>query len=899
MSTYHLKSVFRPKSVAVVGGATRPRSIGRALVGNLVHGGFAGPLALVNPNAQPVDGIQTVARLKQLGWAPDLVLIATPAAVVPRIAAEAADCGAGAVAVLTAAMGHGRGSPMAQLHAIGRERGLRILGPNCLGVINPHMQLNASLARHSPQAGDIALISQSGAISAGLVEWSLGRSIGFSSVVSLGDALDVDFGDLLDYFATDPKTRAILLYVEAIHDARKFMSAARAAARIKPVVVMKARQQGYVLSDNGHEPQIGDDAVYDAAFRRAGLLRVHSLDELFAAAETLGRLHAVPGRRLGVLTNGGGVGALSADRLVALGGSLADLSSATVARLDSRLPVGWSRTNPVDLLTDIDAERYADTLGVLLDDADNDALLAVNVPTVLSSSVESAQALIDAWKARPTPRKPVLAVWLGNDPAATGLLNAAGIPNYPNESDAVDGFMHLVRHHEAQVALMETPPSLPRDFVVDAASARAVVEDALAAGQRWLDPLSVHRLLTAYGIPLAPLALARDPDEAAELARAHFAGGNAVVVKLASTDIAHKSDVDGVRLNLTGEIAVRDAATAILARAHARRPDARIDGVLVQPMVVRPKARELVAGLIDDPVFGPVVSFGRGGTAADVINDRALALPPLDLRLARELIERTRVSRILKAYRDVPAADERAIELVLVKLAQLAADLPEVRELDINPLLADREGVIAVDARVRVGKIKRLHKGRSHPRFSILPYPQEWERSIDLSDGRHAFVWPVRPEDEDLFRAFFEHVTQDDLRLRFFRAMRHFSHEFIARLTQLDYARSIALLAIEPASGEMLGAVRLHADADYDKGEYGVLVRSDLKGLGIGWQLMSIMIECAQWLGLNQVEGQVLRENGPMLAMCEQLGFKVRSDPDDLTVALVTLDLHQSSIKPA
>jgi acetyltransferase len=298
-------------------------------------------------------------------------------------------------------------------------------------------------------------------------------------------------------------------------------------------------------------------------------------------------------------------------------------------------------------------------------------------------------------------------------------------------------------------------------------------------------------------------------------------------------------------------------------------------------------------------VFGPVVSFGRGGTAADVINDRALALPPLDLRLARELIERTRVSRILKAYRDVPAADERAIELVLVKLAQLAADLPEVRELDINPLLADREGVIAVDARVRVGKIKRLHKGRSHPRFSILPYPQEWERSIDLSDGRHAFVRPVRPEDEDLFRAFFEHVTQDDLRLRFFRAMRHFSHEFIARLTQLDYARSIALLAIDPASGEMLGAVRLHADADYDKGEYGVLVRSDLKGLGIGWQLMSIMIECAQWLGLNQVEGQVLRENGPMLAMCEQLGFKVRSDPDDLTVALVTLDLHQSSIKPA
>jgi acetyltransferase len=368
-----------------------------------------------------------------------------------------------------------------------------------------------------------------------------------------------------------------------------------------------------------------------------------------------------------------------------------------------------------------------------------------------------------------------------------------------------------------------------------------------------------------------------------------LADGLAVAVKIHSADIPHKSDVDGVRLNLVNAQAVQDAAEVILARARAARPYARIDGVLVQPTLLRPKARELIAGIADDPTFGPVIVFGRGGTAVEVIDDKALALPPLDLRLAHELIGRTRVSRILKAYRDVPAADERAVAMVLVKLAQLAADLPEIRELDINPLLADRDGVIAVDARVAVAPSRRLHKGRGHPRFAIFPYPKEWERRIALNDGGTALMRPVRPEDDALFRSFFARVTDEDLRLRFFQAVKHFSHEFIARLTQLDYARSIALVAIEPKTGDMLGAVRLHADADYDRGEYGILIRSDLKGHGIGWQLMRIMIEYASWLGLNVVEGQVLRENRTMLAMCEHLGFKATPDPEDATLMDVVL----------
>ncbi len=895
MSTYRLDSIFRPRAVAVVGSQSRPRSVGRAVVENLLASGFSGPIGLVNKHPSPMDGVATVRHLHELPWTPDLVVIATPAATVPQLAAEAAAKGAAAVVVLTAAMGSGPGSPAAQLEALTREKGLRVLGPNCLGVIAPHARLNASLASRFPKAGDLALISQSGAISGGLVEWSMSQPVGFSAVVSLGDALDVDFADLLDYFATDSRTRAILLYVEAIRDARKFMSAARAAARTKPVVVVKSGHGGspqVTPAGSTHTQNLArPNAVYGAAFRRAGLLRVRSLHELFAAARTLGQVRPFQGRRLAILTNGGGVGALSVDHLYEQGGTLATLSEATRDALDRILPVGWSRTNPVDLLTDIDADRYAATIDALLADPGNDALLAVNVPTVLSSSSEAAHAVTRVLSQRPGhgTRKPVFTVWLGNDPQAEAVLDAAQVPRYPNESDAVAGFMHLVRHREVQAALMETPPSLPEDFSPDVALARTLVDSALDAGQTGLDPLATTQLLAAYGIPMAPLWRADDADDAARIAAPLLAEGATVAVKILSPDIPHKSDVDGVRLNLANANAVREAAAGILQRARERRPEARIEGVLVQPTVLRPKARELIAGIADDPVFGPVIAFGRGGTAVEVINDQAVALPPLDLRLAHELIARTRVSRVLKAYRDVPAADERAVALVLVKLAQLAADIPEIQQLDINPLLADREGVVAVDARIAVARGRALHKGRGHPRFAIFPYPKEWERTIELADGQPALVRPVRPEDDAMFREFFTHVTDEDLRLRFFQSVRHFSHEFIARLTQLDYARSIALVAIHPQTHEMLGAVRLHADANYEKGEYGILVRSDLKGHGIGWKLMQIMIEYARWLGLKVIEGQVLRENRTMLAMCESLGFTVKLDPDDPTLMNVSL----------
>ena len=903
MSTYHLQAVFRPQSVAVIGGSPRERSAGRAVMRNLRGTGFPGKVAWINPRYSEIDGIRTVKRLKDLDWVPELVVITAPASIVPQVVATAAERGVSAAIILTANLGEGPGSLAAQVEAAARPKGLRILGPHCLGVIAPHARLNASIAAHFPQAGDLALISESSAIAAALVEWGVARSVGFSAVVSLGDTLDVDFGDLLDYFATDYRTRAILLYVEHIRDARKFMSAARAAARAKPVVVVKSGRHIRINPDADTHVQAlaSADAVYGAAFNRAGLLRVSALDELFTAAETLGRLGTFPGRRLAILSNGGGVGRLAVDQLLALRGSLAELSPATVAQLDTVLPQGWSRSNPVDIVVDADGERYAAAIEALMSDTENDAVLVVNVPTAFTSSADAAQALTRTLGLRPRHHrdKPVFAVWLGNDDRATATLNAARVPTYPTEAEAVRGFQHLVRYRDAQAALMETPPSLPEDFVVDTAGARALVEAALAAGQQWLDPIAAHQLLSAYGIPSAPVMQARDAHEAMDLAQPLLEQGATVAIKVFSADIPHKSDVDGVRLNLGTLQSVHAAATSIIARAHEKRPDARIEGVLVQPTIVRPKARELIAGIADDPTFGPVIVFGRGGTAVEVIDDKAIALPPLDLRLSHELIGRTRVSRILKAYRDVPAADERAVALILVKLAQLAADIPEIRALDINPLLADRDGVIALDARVAIAPSRKLHKGRGHPRFAVFPYPKEWERSIPLAEGATAFVRPVRPEDDALFRAFFARVTDDDLRLRFFQSVKHFSHEFIARLTQLDYARSIALVAIDPRSGDMLGAVRLHADADYDRGEYGILIRSDLKGHGIGWRLMTIMIEYAQWLGLNIIEGQVLRENSTMLAMCQSLGFKTRLDPDDPTVMVVTLPVQDVQVPQA
>jgi acetyltransferase len=676
----------------------------------------------------------------------------------------------------------------------------------------------------------------------------------------------------------DRATRAILLYVESIGDARKFMSAARAAARAKPVLVVKSGRQALgakaALTHTG--ALAGSDAVYDAAFRRAGLLRVLDLDELFAAAETLGHLTSISGSRLAILTNGGGIGVLAVDRLADLGGQLAGISPPAMARLDAVLPPIWSRANPIDIAGDADEARYAAALEPLLDDGENDAVLVMNVPTALASAAVAAKSIVAVTERHRQNRvaaKPVFAMGIGGGGSSPAAFAAAGIPSYATESSAIAGFMHLVRYRETRDLLMATPPSMPQDFVPDTAAVRPVIDGVLRDQRTWLDPIEMSRVFAAYGVSITPATLAPSAAEAVAAAKSYLAAGTPVVLKIQSPDIVHKSEVGGVRLNLTSERAVHEAAADILDRARAENPAREFPGSLSSPD--RGEGAWLIVGVADDPTFGPVIVFGQGGTAVEVISDKALALPPLDLAIARRLIARTRVARILKAYRNVPAADERAIELLLVKLAQLIADFPEIREIDLNPVLADETGVIAVDARVSVAPVEKPRGGPSgHPRFAIRPYPKEWERHATLRDETALLMRPVRPEDERLYGPFLAAVSREDLRLRFFAPVKDFRHAFIARFTQIDYARAMAFLAVDEASGEMLGVVRLHADAAYERGEYAVLVRSDLKSRGLGWLLMQMIVDYARAEGIGVIEGQVLRENTTMLNMPRELGFE-------------------------
>ena len=893
VSTYGFSSMLAPARIAVVGVGDHAGSVGGAVVANLRAGGFSGAIDLVNPNRTEVQGEPCHASVSDLPQVPDLVVVATPPEVVPEIVEAAGQRGAAAVCIISAQLGRHEHEPFGAARRSARRHGVRLIGPGSVGIALPSKNLNATLFSHPPLAGDLALITQSGNVASAIAAWATRRGIGFSTILTLGRSADVDIADGLDHAAADPATRAILLSLHRVGDARKFLSAARAAARVKPVVVLRTGR--YEPPREPSQTQTGalarPGAVYDAAFRRAGLLSVDDLDGLFSAAETLRRVRPFPGQRIAILANGRGIGSLAADRLADLGGVLAELGAPTREVLAPLQRGGVD--NPFDLGADAEPAAFAAALGPMLADRAIDAVLTLHVPTVRaepSAVAEGIAAAVAGQGRSGGRRKPVFSVCIGEGGASAATYAKAGIPLFATETDAIAGFRDLVRYREAQDDLMRTPPSLPRDFAPDLEAARIVVADALAEGRSWLDPIGVARLLGAYHIETVPFTLAPDPEGAADAAWPLIAAGNSVALKLVSPDIVHKSDVGGVRLGLTSEAAVKAAARAMIAQVRGARPDARIAGFTVQPMIRRPHGRELIAGLAEDATFGPVVVFGRGGTAVEIIDDRSLALPPLDLRLAQEQIGRTRVARILAAYRDVPAADLDGVALVLVKVAQLAADLPEVRELDINPLLADAEGVVALDARVRIAPQGPGRRTASNARFAIRPYPSEWERLLTLK-GRRIAVRPVRPEDEGLFASFFAKLDPEDVRLRFFAPMRTFSHSFLARLIQLDYARSIAFVALdEDGDGDrMLGAVRLHADANLESGEFGILVRSDQKGYGLGFALMRLMIDWAVAEGLTRIEGMVLAENKAMLAVCRRIGFTQKVDPDDPGVVTVEL----------
>ena len=870
MSVRHLGRLLAPTSVAVIGASNREGSVGATVWRNLRAGRFAGPVWAVNTKHSSLDGQPVFSKPAKLPGVPDLAVICTPPQTVAQLIGELGALGTRAVIVMTA--GLSAEQKQAMLDAA-RPTLLRILGPNCLGLLVPHLGLNASFAHVEARAGDVAFVSQSGALVTAVLDWATSRHIGFSHMVSLGEHADVDFGDLLDHLASDVRTRSILLYIESITSPRKFMSAARAAARNKPVIVVKAGRAGNGLAAAAsHTGALaGSDLVVDAAIRRAGMLRVDTLQELFMAAETLARFGGNGDTALTIMTNGGGAGVMAADAAALAGVPLAELDAGTRAKLDAVLPPNWSRGNPIDIIGDAPAQRYVDTLQALLADPQAGAVLFIHAPTAIVRSDDIAKACVPLVR-QATSR--IMSCWLGDTSVAHArhLFREAGIANYGTPEEAVHAFDLLATYRRNQALLKEVPAASecapPK---VD--TARGIIAAAEAEGRDMLGEQEAKALLQAYGIDVVE-TLATDASAESVLAAAEKVG-YPVALKILSPDISHKSDVGGVQLGLRDANELREAAHDMLTRVRQLRPEAHITGFTVQAMAARPYAQELIVGASVDPLFGPVLMFGQGGTAVEVMADRALALPPLNSTLARELISRTRVAKLLAGYRDHPPAKLDAIVGVLVALSRMLADLPEIAELDINPLWADAEGALALDARVRISATPVSGAAR----FAITPYPIELEQTATWQ-GKPLQLRPIRPEDEPQHRAFAERLDPEDLRLRFFSCRHGLPRSELARLTQIDYEREMAFVAVRTGpdgTPETVGEARGVIDPDNIEAELGVMVRSDLKGHGLGSLLLSKLIAFLTQHGTQRLVALVLHENQAMRELARRHGFVVDS----------------------
>ena len=900
MTIRNLEGFFAPKSIAVFGPCRHPGVLTAKLVSCLQEIESGHPVTLVGIDEEvPFHG-RKVSRLEDLAAMPDLAIYLGKAEALPEAITK---LGAGGTrAVLIPSPGY-EIWPDALLQAC-REAAqitnLRLIGPGSLGLAVPSSGLNALLSAEAPQKGEVAFFSRSGAVLNATLSWARSHNTGFSAVVSLGARMDADVGDLIDYFAQDYRTRSIVMHLEGIAVPRKFLSAARAAARTKPVIVLrsgKSRNTGG--TGRTHAGRLARaDQVYETVFRRAGLLRVHDLDEMFEALETLSHIRVPRCNGLAVIANGRSLASLAIDRLMDLGGSFAELAPETRAALE-----GVSRTYPeldatpaangsVILKETVTPEEITAAIATVLKDKDVDGALVLQSASAFQPLPAIAKAICEAAavdRRRTGRRKALVAGLIGGDGAVRAELSEARIPNYASPAEAARSLMHLSHDAKAREFLMAAPPSLPGSFTPDVARARGLVETALSEGRTWLSPPEVVTVLQAYDLPIMATVMAQTPQEAAEKARPFFEGAAHCVAKLISPDLPFKSRINGVRLGLQSPEAVRAAAEELIAKTRRDYPQARIAGISIHPMLEDRHGLELYLGLAETPDFGPVLVFGHGGTAVEESEDVALELPPLDLNLAMAQIDRTRIARLLAGGPARPALDRAALAEALVKLSQITIDIPEIQELDINPLVSLPSGLIGLDARMTLCHPERRRGRTGGSRLVIAPYPKEWERTLMLKDKREIFVRPVRPEDEDLFKAFFEQVTPEDLRLRFFAPVRDFSHRFLSRLTQLDYARAIAFAAIDPTDGSLLGVVRLHADPDHQTGEYAVMVRSDLKGQGLGWALMKLIIAYARTDGIEVIKGEVLKENSSMIAMCQALGFTVGTSPEDPGIAQVTL----------
>lgn len=896
MGPHYLTKLFKPSSVAVFGASDRPESVGANALANLITAGFKGPIYPINPKHQMVQNQVCYATIDAAPGVPDLVVIATPAKTIPAIIQACGEVGVSNAVILSAGFEDAEGKIFQQtVTETAKRYGMRLIGPNCLGIMRPEIGLNATFSKNQAIPGSLALVSQSGAICTAVLDWAEANGVGFSQVVSTGDAADVDFGEILDFLALDPNTKSILLYIEGITHSRHFMSGLKAAARIKPVVLLKSGRmpEGRKAAISHTGAIVGGDEVFSSAIERAGAVRAQSISQLFSAAKSLSYNIKIKNNRLVILTNGGGPGVMAIDRASELGLKMPDISPESMAQLDSFLPNHWSHNNPIDILGDATSDRYVQALAVCEKDPNYDGTLILLTPQAMSDPTAIAQSIIQFTKDNPN-HKPIFTAWLGQSlvQEARDLFSAAKIPTFNTPESAVEAFSFIANYHQNQALLMQSPATANQCCqVTDVMGARAIINAVLAEGRSILSSAETRTVMNAFGIPITAAIEASTAEQAVAAADAM---GYPVSIKINSPDLTHKSDVGGVKLNLHDSESVSVEFTSMVNRITAAQPEANIPGVTVEPMFKGSNARELLVGVMRDPVFGPTITFGSGGTAVEVLKDTAVALPPLNHYIANQMISRTKISQMLKEFRGQPAADHEAIVDVLLRISDMVAQLPEIMELDINPLFANKDGVMAVDARISVEALPADHKAYQH--MAIHPFPNELAHSLETHTGLSLFIRPIRPEDAKLGPEFMKNLSERSRYLRFMNSVQTISPQMLSRFTQIDYDREMSFIATATNSqGQAIeaGVTRYTTNPDGKSCEMSIVVRDDFQKQGVASALLSTLIKHAKSKGLQKMTAEVLTENNSMLALVKHFNFKLKTDPEDKGVMQIEYDLTQ------
>jgi acetyltransferase len=896
MVTLNLDKIFNPKSVAIIGASDEEGSVGYAIVKNFTHLGYSGKVYFVNIRKPEILGVKTYQTVEQIPEPVDLALIATPARTVPEVVEQ---CGkAGVKGAIIVSAGFKETGPEGKaledkILEIKKKYGLRIIGPNCIGIIRPRINLNATFVDKVPKPGKVAFLSQSGALGSAILDWAIHENIGFSNFVSVGSMIDVDFGDLIDYFGTDPQTKSILMYVEGITEARKFMSAARHFARTKPIIVVKAgkfsESAKAVASHTGSLS--GEDDIYDAAFKRAGIVRVEEIEDLFNAAEVLGTQPLPRGPNLAVITNAGGPGVMATDALIAKGGKLAKLSQKTMDVLNGILPNFWSRGNPIDVLGDARADRYKAAVEACLNDENVDGILIIFTQQAVGEPVEIAEAIVELLRSQPYQNKTILTSFMGYGAVeeANSIFNGHNIPTYSTPEQAIKTYMYMYQYERNLELIYETPEELPVDAATPRRPIMAIFRNAALEHRELLTEDEAKKLLKYYNFPVVSTEVATTADETVAFARQM---GYPVVLKILSPQIVHKTEAGGVILDIHSDAEVRQAFDMITQRAKAFNPNAHIIGVTVQPMIER-KGYEVIIGGKTDALFGPVILFGMGGVGVELFKDYSIGLPPLNTTLARRIMEETKVYQLLKGYRNVPPVNLKLLEEIMLQFSQLLVDFPQIKEIDINPLLINEEEAYILDARIMVDKERVFRKFEPHEHMVISPYPKKYETRWTLKNGREVLLRPIKPEDEPLWLEMFQSFSDESIRYRFFQILKDTPHEVRVRYCNIDYDREIAIVA--ELTGEerkkILGVGRLSIELDGKSGELAFIIGDQWQGLGLGTKMVDYVLEIAKEMGVETVYAIMLPDNYRALNLTKKMGFKLEYLDDG--TAKGTLDLKE------